>query len=56
MAKHDFISGVTDAGKPHAAKGGFPYPGHKSQEHHRLVAEAKRERAAYARSFVKRGA
>lgn len=28
MADHRFIPGVTDAGKPRAAKGGFPYPGH----------------------------
>lgn len=58
--KHGFLRGVTDAGKPRAAKGGFPYPGHMSLGEQRERAERKaakisasaaRRRLATARSF-----
>lgn len=40
MPNHDFIPGVTDAGKPRAAKGGFPYPGHGTMADQRRAEEA----------------
>lgn len=39
--KNHFIAGVTDAGKPRAAQGGFPYPGHLTLGEQRERAERK---------------
>lgn len=49
-----FIRGVTDAGKPRAAKGGLPYPGHSTLEDQRLALEIKQACAAHARTFIVR--
>lgn len=38
--KHDFVPGVTDQGRPRAAKGGFPYPGHGTLADQRDAASA----------------
>lgn len=48
-----FIPGVTDAGKPRAAVGGFPYPGHRTFAEVMQREQMMRERAAYARQCLK---
>lgn len=56
MSKHDFIPGVTDQGPPRAAKGGFPYPGHKTlgqqreEQEQEIAVRRARERQWYLRN------
>lgn len=44
---NDFIPGVTDAGPPRAAKGGFPYTGHAT-----LAAQADEDGGSHRRQMT----
>lgn len=55
MIKFDFIPGVTDAGAPRAAEGGFPYPGHRTVAEQQEAKRAKwRDRYEAERKSLRR--